>query len=208
MRRTLSLSLLWLALSASQVHADPRIDVDYRSGVLSVFLDGSYAGATYQVWRSGALAGQFSPLLAQATLCTGECFVTDQHVTPGATYYYRFDLSASNGEAVSYGPYAVTVPNTPVEARVFPNPSNGNVRVELAVPGDRRVDASLPAEAKVVDLQGRTVRHLYSGTLARGVTAVSWNGRGDANQQLGAGIYFIRLTTPLGSSMTRVIRIR
>ena len=52
------------------------------------------------------------------------------------------------------------------------------------------------------------MRVLFSGALVRGNTSVAWDGRGDAGQQLGAGVYFVHLTTPLGSYTTRVIRFR
>ena len=208
MRRLLPLSLLLAALHVAPSFADPGVSVRYNDGYLRVTLDGSYGGVYYQVWRSGELVGQYSPLTTQFTLCTGDCYLTDQEAIPGRTYYYRFDLQAPNGGSVSYGPYTVTVPNTPIGARVSPNPSNKQARIELSVPGSSRRDAPVPAEARLIDLQGRTVRVLYSGTLSRGVTSVAWDGRGATGQQLGAGIYFVRLSTPLGASTTRIVRFR
>ncbi len=208
MRRLLPLWLALVGLTAAPAFADPGITVYYHDGLLRVTLDGSYAGTYYQVWRSGELVGQYDPLASQLTLCTGDCFLMDQEVIPGKTYYYRFDLQPPSGGIVSFGPYAVTVPDTPIGARVWPNPSNGRARIELSVPGSSRRDAPVRAEARLIDLQGRSVRLLYSGALVRGVTSVAWDGRGDGGQQLGAGIYFVRLTTPLGSSTTRVIRFR
>ena len=208
MRRTLSLSFLLAALTITTAFADPGITVNYHDELLRVTLDGSYAGSYYQVWRSGELVGQYNPLAAQYTLCTGDCFLTDLEAIPGKTYYYRFDLQTPAGGLVSYGPYAVPVPNTPLAARVRPNPSNDRAQIELSLPGSTRRDAPLSAEARLIDLQGRTVRVLYSGPLVRGVTSVAWDGRGEAGQQLRAGIYFLRLTTPLGSSTTRIVRFR
>jgi hypothetical protein len=208
MRRLLPLLLFVAMFTTTTAFADPGIRVYYQQELLRVTLDGSYAGAYYQVWRSGDLVGQYNPLASQYTLCTGDCFLTDQQVRPGQTYYYRFDLQGPSGEFVTYGPYAVTVPDTPLGARVWPNPSRAAVRVELSLPGSRRSDSAVQADARVVDLQGRTVRMLHSGALPRGVTSLAWDGRGDAGQQLGAGIYFVRLTTPLGSSSIRVVRFR
>lgn len=210
MRRLLLLSLLTAALTAAPAFADPGIDVRYRDGLLRVTLDGSYAGTYYQIWRSGELVGEYNAMSSQYTLCTGDCYLTDVEVTPGQTYYYRFDLlpPTPGSGLVTYGPYAVTIPDTPIAARISPNPSNGRARIELSVPGNSRRDAPVQAEARLIDLQGRTVRLLYSGTLARGVTSLAWDGRGDAGQQLGAGIYFVRLTTPLGASTSRIIRFR
>ena len=208
MRRHPPLLLLIASLAATPALADPGITVSYHDELLRVTLDGSYAGSYYQVWRSVELVGQYSPLQSQYTLCTGDCFLTDEQVRPGKTYYYRFDLNAPSGQQVSYGPYAVTVPDTPLGALVTPNPSRSAVRVELSLPGSRRLDAPLAADARVLDLQGRTVRLLHTGPMSRGVTSVTWDGRTDSGRQLGAGIYFLRLSTPIGSSTTRLVRFR
>lgn len=208
MRNLVPLSLLLIALASAPASADPGITVRYEDELLRVTLDGSYNGSYYRVWRSGELIGQYDYLASQLALCTGDCFLTDQEAIPGETYYYRFDLQAPSGAIVSYGPYEVTVPITPVGARVWPNPSSGRAQVEFSVPGSGRRDAPMAAEARLIDLQGRTVRMLHTGTLVRGVTSLAWDGRDDAGQALRAGIYFVRLTTPIGSSTTRVVRVR
>lgn len=206
MRQMIAVPFLLVALVTGPAFADPGISVYYHDELLRVTLDGSYSGAYYQVWRSGELVGQYSPVTSQYTLCTGDCFMTDLQVTPAKTYYYRFDLQAPDGLSFSYGPYAVTVPDTPLGARVSPNPSRAAVRVDFSLPGSQRHDVPLQADARVIDLQGRSVRVLHSGPLARGVTSIAWDGRGESGQPLGAGIYFVRLVTPLGSSTTRIVR--
>jgi len=102
MRQVLPLSLLLIALTTAPAFADPGITVYYHDGLLRVTLDGSYSGSYYQVWRSGELFGQYNPLAFQLTLCTGDCFLTDQEAIPGKTYYYRFDLQPPSGGIVSY----------------------------------------------------------------------------------------------------------
>jgi hypothetical protein len=208
MRRTLALSLVAASLSISSAFADPGISVFYRDESLRVTLDGSYVGAYYRVWRSGKLLGQYDPLASQYTLCTGDCFVTDQQATPGRTYYYEFEMQTPQGELITYGPYAVTVPDTPLSVRVWPNPARGPVSIDLSLPGSRRRDAPLEAEARVLDAQGRVIRNVFSGTVVRGITSLRWDGRNESGQTLGAGVYFVRVVTPLGSSTTRLTRIR
>jgi len=207
MRRSFLAVLVLGALASGPAFADPDINVQYFSDqTIRVTLVGWYGGAYYQVWRSGERVGPYSPLLSQLTLCTGDCYVGDQDVVPGTTYYYRFVLQPSTGGLLSYGPYAVAVPNAPLIARILPNPSNGGGRLELSLPGSSRYDAPLQTEARLVDLQGRTVAMLFSGPLTRGRTSVAWNGRSDSGQSLAAGVYFLRLSTPLGTSTTRVVR--
>lgn len=208
MRRVIPIALLLVALASAPAFADPGVEVRYEDEQLRVTLQGSYLGSYYRVWRSDELIGQYDYLASQLSLCTGDCFLTDQSATPGETYYYRFDIEQPNGAVISYGPYAVTVPVLPVAARLWPNPSKGAATLELSLPGSIRRDAPLPAEARLIDLQGRTVRMLYSGSLSRGLTTLRWDGRGDGGASLRAGIYFLRLETPIGSSTTRVLRIQ
>jgi hypothetical protein len=44
--------------------------------------------------------------------------------------------------------------------------------------------------------------------MARGRTTLAWDGRGDAGQVLGAGVYFARIATPIGIASTRIVRFR
>jgi hypothetical protein len=207
MRRFLPLSLLLLTLVSAPASADPGIIVQYHDELLRVRLEGSYAGSYYRIFRSdGRDGGTFNAMSAASTLCTGDCFLTDLEALPGKTYEYRFDVQPPAGNPVSYGPYAVTVPDTPVGVRIVPNPSNSRTSIELALPGSTRRDAPLEVDARVIDLQGRTVRVLHSGPLPRGVTSLAWDGRGSAGQAVGAGIYFVRLSTPLGVSTRRIVR--
>jgi hypothetical protein len=208
MRRFLPASLLFVVLAASPSFADPGVSVRYHDELLRVTLDGSYAGTYYRIWRSGEFVGEYDPMASRYTLCTGECFLTDQEALPGRTYYYSFELMPPDGQIVWYGPYAISIPDTPFGARIRPNPSKGAVTIELSAPGSRRRDAPVQAAANILDLQGRVVRMLYSGWLPRGVTTVTWDGRSEAGRQIGAGIYFVHVTTPLGASTTRLVRVR
>jgi hypothetical protein len=208
MRRLLTLSLLLTVLSVPPAMAGPGVRVQYDAGLLRVTLEGSYSGAWYQVYRTTDPEGPFEPRAVQLTLCTGDCYTTDDDVSAGQTYYYRFDLQPPTGGLVSYGPYAVSVPQTPVGVNVWPNPSGARARIDLSVPGNARRDGTVMAEARILDLQGRTVRRLFSGALPRGVTSLAWDGRGDAGQALGSGLYFVRLDTPFGSSTSRLVRFR
>lgn len=208
MRHFASLVFVLLALGTAPALADPGVVVRYEDEQLRVTLEGSYTGSFYRAWRATSADAPFDYLSSQLTLCTGDCFLTDDRAVPGQTYYYRFDLQAANGATVSYGPYVVTVPAVPVAVRATPNPSRALARISFTLPGSTRADAAVPAEAILVDLNGRKVRTLHAGMLARGTTSVEWDGRDETGRLLGAGIYFVRLTTPLGASTTRLVRFR
>lgn len=206
MRRAFVLSLLMVAASFATAFAASPVRVSYVDGSVQVVLDGSFTGSYYSVSRSVASGTDYHVITNGTVLCLGECSARDVSAVPGATYFYRFDLAFSDGTAASFGPYAVSIPNSPV-ARISPNPFRGDTRVTLSLPGGSSL-GPVDAEARILDLQGRTVRVLVHGPLARGTTTLNWDGRGDNGRPLGAGVYFLRVSTPLGSSTARVFRLR
>jgi flagellar hook assembly protein FlgD len=48
----------------------------------------------------------------------------------------------------------------------------------------------------VYDVRGAKVRELVNGTQESGKHVVDWDGRNDAGQTVGSGVYFYRLRTP------------
>lgn len=200
-------ALLALVLTASAASAaDPGIAVHYADGILRVSLAGSFAGAQYRVFRSDGASAEFTPLGAEETLCLGECYAVDLRADPGRTYEYRFDLYWSDGATASYGPYAVTVPDPPLSVRLWPNPQRAAATIELTLPGSRWADPAF-AEARVLDARGRTVRVLQSGLVYRGTTRLSWDGKDAAGRRLVPGAYFVRVSSALGTTVTRFVSL-
>jgi hypothetical protein len=79
----------------------------------------------------------------------------------------------------------------------YPNPfsTQTGIDIHLATAGFAVLD--------VFDLQGRLVRHLFSGHLEAGVHFIRW-----LPDAAGAGIYIARLTTPTQVDTKKLIRIR
>lgn len=208
-RRTLSAAAL-LALSASLAFAEPDFSVRFVDGVPRVEISGDYAYSTYTVLRATAEIGPYVAVTEQGVLCLGACFAEDRSALADVGYYYRFDVLEPGGQLRSYGPYFVRFPGSQlrtVHSRVYPNPGLGPSTVEFYLAGEA-AEAGLEARAALFDLQGRRVRELYRGTLPRGLTALAWDGRDDSGRRLRSGLYFLRFETPLGASVTRVIRSR
>ena len=148
MKKQLSVAALLGCLLATPAIADPGIKVEYRNEMLRVTLEGSYAGTYYRVWRSDELLGENAPLNSQFALCTGDCYLTDQEVTPGKTYQYRFELQGSGGRLLTYGPYPITIPDTPV----------ANCPARVAFTCDRKFavsDPNSPADTLAYALNSR-----------------------------------------------------
>ncbi len=210
MSRSITLSIAALALAAGLAFAEPGIVVRYADGVPVIQLAGSYARSQYTVYRADAPDRDFAAITDAQVLCIGDCFAVDVSARPGLTYWYRFDLNLPDGRFVSYGPYPVTISPAlahPFAVAVYPNPGRGPTRVDLSLAGDAG-EAPLDAEATLFDVQGRALKRLHRGPLARGVTTLQWDGRDREGREVGPGLYFIRLATPAGLTVARVIRVR
>jgi len=210
MRRVLRIaaaSLAVLALSAVLALADPELRVSYVDGVPRIEIAGSYPQARYTVWRRPSIDAHAVPIGSENVLCLGSCFVDDPTAEPGHGYFYDFDLELADGSLVSFGPYAVTISPAlaaRIRARVVPNPGRGRAAVELYAGG---AGEPIEVDARLFDLQGRVVATFHRGPLARGLTSIGWNGRGDDGRALPSGIYLLRLESPLGTAVTRIQRL-
>jgi len=60
----------------------------------------------------------------------------------------------------------------------------------------------------VIDVEGRRVRRLASGTLAAGRHEVSWDGRDAAGRRTAPGVYVVNLRTGATTTSTKVVRAR
>jgi flagellar hook assembly protein FlgD len=93
---------------------------------------------------------------------------------------------------------------TPVAAGVlrnaWPNPFNGEVRIEYATFAEDDEHAVV-----VYDAAGRRVRSLFRGRGARGEHALSWDGRDDWGQTAASGVYFVRLEFHGAGAVSRKI---
>jgi hypothetical protein len=93
---------------------------------------------------------------------------------------------------------ASVAPASLMLADVRPNPMRGagTLVFSLSRPGPARLD--------VVDVQGRRVRTLASGTRAAGEHRVAWDGRADDGHVAGPGVYFVRLEAE-GRTLSRKV---
>lgn len=208
MRRSIALSIATLGLLAGLAVAGPEVSVSYRSGVAVIQLAGDFAGSTYTVYRAAARDPVYRMITDSQVLCIGECVAADYDAMPGQTYLYRFDLIMPGGGAQSFGPYPVTIPREQtVSARIFPNPGSGPATISIALAG-RPTDPPVPTEVALYDLQGRALRTLHRGPLARGTTELAWDGRDAGGRLLGSGLYFLRVHSAAGELTQRIVRAR
>ena len=88
-----------------------------------------------------------------------------------------------------------------LEVRAEPNPSSGRMRFAIRdeLPGVRDVS--------VMDVQGRTVRHLSTGW-AQGESSVLWDGRDDHGAQLAPGVYLVHVRSGERARQMRVVLLQ
>jgi hypothetical protein len=79
-----------------------------------------------------------------------------------------------------------------------PNPGTGPARLEFDLPQATAVDLS------VMDVQGHRVAQLASGLHPAGRHSARW-ATGEGARRVPAGVYFVRLATPTGSRLQRLI---
>ncbi len=86
------------------------------------------------------------------------------------------------------GAAPVTIPERlTAQIAAFPNPFNPQTTVKFTNPRAGRVDLA------VFDVTGRLVRHLLAEQMTAGQHHAVWDGRSDAGQPAGSGVYFARL---------------
>ena len=208
MRRTLTLAVATIALLAGLAVAEPAVTVTYRAGVPVIQLNGSFAGSSYTIYRAAPAEPEFLPISSIDVLCLGECLVADYEARPGATYLYRFDLVRAGGVRESLGPYAVTIPReAPLTVRVSPNPGRGPTTISVTLAG-RPGDPPVETEVGLFDVRGRALRTLHRGPLPRETRALVWDGLDGSGRPLASGIYFLRVRSQAGHSITRIVRAR
>jgi hypothetical protein len=103
-------------------------------------------------------------------------------------------------------PDVVAVGDEPSQATLqlasSPNPSwGGAVRVEFSLPVAGDVDLAL------FDIAGRRLWRQVMGAVTPGLHGVTWNGREATGRVVGAGVYLLRLTSPAGTKIARLVRL-
>jgi hypothetical protein len=126
--------------------------------------------------------------------------VIDRTAEPGTTYWYRLVATTNSGAVGTFGPVsgAAEAIREFGLSGVWPNPSRGPLQMLFSVAKASSVKLS------VLDVQGREVQVLASGSYRPGRYQVNWDGRTDRGP-LAAGVYFVRYQTPVKAYVTRVV---
>jgi len=156
-------------------------------------------GATYEVLFDAVGATADSVYTATLTFgCGDEALPGAQAAGP-----LTVALSAQRQGGGSVGVDGGVLPSATRLLAPSPNPLAGetNLRFDLARAGQARLE--------VYDAAGRRVAALLDAALAPGRYSLTWSGRGDGGEPLGAGLYFVRLVAPgAGAHTARLAIVR
>ena len=92
--------------------------------------------------------------------------------------------------------------STSTRVYLAPNPSAGEVTVQLILSGGTSTELS------IYDVTGRRVRELMIGPASAGSHTLTWDGRTDAGETVSPGIYFVQVEWRGGSVTERVVILR
>jgi hypothetical protein len=137
--------------------------------------------------RAPAASGPWQALTAAARAEGDRFLATDAAAGPGV-HYYRLRIRSSDDRQWIFGPVSASVDGAigaPGILSIRPNPSFGSIDLDFAAVGEGAV------EIAVLDLAGREVARLASGSRAPGRHRITWDGR--ANRLAAKpGVYFVR----------------
>jgi 1,4-alpha-glucan branching enzyme len=82
---------------------------------------------------------------------------------------------------------------------IYPNPSNGAFNISFELSNSSTVELS------IIDLNGQTLSHLFSGRRVRGPQVIQWDGTDNIGNKLNQGIYFAELTVNGTKKVSKLI---
>jgi hypothetical protein len=151
-------------------------------------------GGVFQVSRAevaGGETGTFSTVTARVEVSPdGMVRWSDTTVEEGTTYVYR--LEGETGLVHETGSVYVPVRSASL-GQNYPNPFNPSTTIEYRLPEAGPGGGKTRVSLVVYDVRGARVRVLVGGEQGAGKHVVEWDGRNDAGEAVGSGVYFYRL---------------
>lgn len=127
---------------------------------------------------------------------------TDNTVAPGKRYVYQLEI-VSEGDEFMSPQVEVEVKALKLElAQCSPNPFNPSTTIGYTVPS--RINVTL----QIFDVAGRLVNTLINESRDAGRYSATWNGRNDAGESVGSGVYFYRLSAGNNSLTKKMVLLK
>ncbi len=152
-------------------------------------------GDTFTIVRNGAspTTGTFVGLPEGAVIPNFMGSALGASITYQAGPDDDVQLVVTSATTATPGPEEQVLPTVTSLSAPRPSPfiSSTNLSFALAVRGH--------AELTIFSVDGRRVRTLANRDFEPGAYQMRWDGRGDSGGRAGAGVYFVRLSTPEGA---------
>lgn len=161
--------------------------------------------AGYRLYR-GSASGFWEPGMAPIrAFLPGDTSTADTLLAADQSLYYvitAIDTAGLESDTSPEGSYLLTgvfddpeeqlIPREPSIRRVYPNPFNAAVTIDVSIP-----DAGthpVPVEVVIYNLLGQIQCVAFNGPLEPGTHQLTWNGRANDGGSSSSGIYFVRLS--------------
>jgi hypothetical protein len=177
----------------------------FRSGTVEITwrLSQMDDGVRFSVLRKEEGAADFTAP-AQNIEANGLSFIyRDESAEPGSSYRYRVQYAEASGNHVLFETEAVAVPILPLTLdQNWPNPFNPSTTISYYLPeaGHIRLD--------IYDIAGHRIACLVNGNEERGDHHALWNGTGESDRLVAAGVYIYRLTTGRETLSRKMVLVR
>jgi hypothetical protein len=112
------------------------------------------------------------------------------------------DIANHKVDLTGRDPVAPVVPTTTEFAPVAPNPFGRTTTMSFSLA------QAGPVELAIYSVDGRRVKTLASGPRGVGVYRLAWDGTDDGGRPVQTGLYFARLTTPVGRFTRRLSMVK
>jgi len=154
------------------------------------------------VYRADAGTEAFTRLAMVSAPNNGDFSYTDETAVAGKNYRYKIGVTDGDGEFFS--PTAdVKLPSARIElSQNTPNPFNPTTSIRFTLPASERVGLA------VYSVDGRLVRMLVDAVTPRGTHNITWDGRDNAGNSVGSGMYFYRLTAGKFSESRKMMLLK
>ena len=129
----------------------------------------------------------------------------DATVEEGERYVYR--LESSEGTVIHETGTVYVPVRTASLGQNYPNPFNPTTRIEYRLP-ESTPGAKTHVSVVVYDVRGAKVRELVNGEQSPGRHAVDWDGRNDAGETVGSGVYFYRMRASGFSGVRKMVLLK
>ena len=176
---------------------------DHAEITWSVRRDVAESPLSFDFYRSDDGGGRFVRLARPDITAQGADYtLRDRTAQPGSRYIYRVVISEDGREAASFEVELETPALLFSLEQNHPNPFNPSTTLRYALPARSHVRIG------VYDVAGREVAVIEDEVMEKGTHEARWDGSDDAGRALGAGVYFARLETGLGTRYSKMTLVK